>query len=97
MGRTELAPDRGMLFMWPLPQPVAMWMKNTLIPLDFVFARDDGTIASIVAGVEPCPRQGPCPSYPSPEPVTMVLEIPGGRSAQLGIAPGDRLVLMGPP
>ncbi|HEY8496641.1 MAG TPA: DUF192 domain-containing protein [Limnochordales bacterium] len=93
MGRTELAPDRGMLFIWPTADRVAMWMKNTLIPLDFVFIRPDGTIASIVHNVQPCPPQGLCPAYASPEPVNMVLEIGGGRSRELGIEPGDRLVL----
>ncbi|MFS8535497.1 MAG: DUF192 domain-containing protein [Limnochordales bacterium] len=93
MGRTELPPDRGMLFIWPTADRVAMWMKNTLIPLDFVFIRPDGTIASIVHNVQPCPPQGLCPAYASPEPVNMVLEIGGGRSRELGIEPGDRLVL----
>jgi len=87
MGRTELPPDRGMLFIWPTADRVAMWMKNTLIPLDFVFIRPDGTIASIVHNVQPCPPQGLCPAYASPEPVNMVLEIGGGRSESLGSSP----------
>ncbi|OUM97047.1 MAG: hypothetical protein BAA04_06560 [Firmicutes bacterium ZCTH02-B6] len=93
MGRTELASDRGMLFIWPTADRVAMWMKNTLIPLDFLFIRPDGTIASIVHNVQPCPPQGFCPAYAAPEPVNMVLEVGGGRSRELGIEPGDRLVL----
>lgn len=97
MGRTELAPDRGMLFIWDAPFHAAMWMKNTLIPLDFVFVRDDGRIAWIVHNVQPCPPVGDCPGYGSPIPVSMVLEIGGGLAAELGLRLGDRLVLVEAP
>lgn len=93
MGRTELAPDRGMLFIWERPFYASMWMKNTLIPLDFIFVRDDGRIAWIVHNVQPCPPVGDCPGYGSPVPVTLVLEVAGGRAAELGLRIGDRLVL----
>src|SRR5690606_26547538 len=54
MGRTELPRDRGMLFIWDSPFRVSMWMKNTLIPLDFIFVREDGRIAWITHNVPPC-------------------------------------------
>jgi len=97
MGRTELAADRGMLFVWEKPFRAAMWMKNTLIPLDFVFVRADGRIVWIVHNVPPCPPVGDCPGYGSPIPVSMVLEIGGGRAAVLGLRLGDRLVLVESP
>lgn len=93
MGRTELDPQRGMLFIWDEPFYVSMWMKNTLIPLDFVFVRDDGRIAWIYHNVQPCPPVGECPGYTSPVRVSMVLEVAGGRAAELGLRVGDRLVL----
>jgi uncharacterized membrane protein (UPF0127 family) len=47
MFRRELGPDRGMIFPYEPPQAVGFWMKNTLIPLDMVFIRADGTVARI--------------------------------------------------
>ena len=46
-------PDRGMIFPYDPPQPAAFWMKNTLIPLDIIFIRPDGTIARIAANTVP--------------------------------------------
>ena len=86
MNRPKLSPDRGMIFPYDPPQPVAFWMKNTLIPLDMIFIRPDGTIARVATAVplslEP---------VPAAEPIAAVLEIPGGRSAELGISAGDRV------
>ncbi|MBA3512692.1 DUF192 domain-containing protein [Sphingomonas sp.] len=87
MHRQSLAPDRGMLFPYDPPQPASFWMKNTLIPLDIIFIRADGTIARIAANTVPLSLQ----PVPSLEPVAAVLEIAGGRAAELGIAPGDRV------
>lgn len=91
-GRTELAADRGMLFVWDRPFAASMWMKHMFIPLDLVFVRANGTIAWIVHNVPPCPPQGACPSYSSPVPVTTVLEVAAGRSVELGLRIGDKLV-----
>ena len=87
MHRQSLAPDRGMLFPYDPPQPASFWMKNTLIPLDIIFIRADGTIARIAANTVPLSLD----PVPSLEPVAAVLEIAGGRAAELGIAPGDRV------
>jgi uncharacterized membrane protein (UPF0127 family) len=90
MFRTDLKPDGGMLF-WPYPakggEPVAanFWMKNTPSPLDILYIRADGTIARIAENTVPF-SEAPIPSG---EPVGAVLELMGGRSAELGIAEGD--------
>ena len=87
MNRNSLAPDRGMIFPYDPPQPVAFWMKNTLIPLDMIFIRADGTIARIAANTVPLSLE----TVPGGEPVAAVLEIDGGRAAELGIREGDRV------
>ena len=85
MNRRQLAPDRGMVFPFAEQRVASFWMRNTLIPLDMIFIRADGTITNIEANTVPLSEE-PVMSY---EPVTAVLEIPGGRSAELGIKAGD--------
>ena len=87
MNRQSLAPDRGMIFPRNPPGDASFWMKNTLIPLDIIFIRADGTIARIAENTVPLSLD----PVPSLEPVVAVLEIPGGRSAELGIKAGDKV------
>lgn len=89
MCRRALAPDHGMLFDFKTPQPNAyFWMRNTLIPLDIVYIRPDGTVLSIARNAAPL-DESPLPSGGE---VRWVLEIPGGRAAQIGLLPGDRII-----
>lgn len=87
MFRKSLAPDRGMLFVYRRPQPAAYWMKNTLIPLDIIFIQPDGRILSIARNARPHDET----PLSSGGLVLGVLEIAGGRAAQLGVLPGDRV------
>ena len=84
MFRRSVAPDHGMIFPYNPPQHVAFWMKNTLIPLDIIYIREDGRIARIVTA-KPLDET----PIPSGEPIVAVLEIAGGRATQLGIKAGD--------
>lgn len=85
MFRTALAPDAGMIFPFPSLKPASFWMKNTVIPLDIIFVRKDGSIESIAANTVPYSLN----PVSSNEPVAAVLELAGGRAAELGIEPGD--------
>lgn len=85
MFRTELAPNKGMIFPFKAPRPANFWMKNTQISLDIIFVRSDGSIETIAAETTPYSLDG----VPSNGPVWMVLELVGGRAAQLGLKPGD--------
>jgi uncharacterized membrane protein (UPF0127 family) len=88
MFRKSLAPDRGMLFPYKPPKRAAFWMKNTLIPLDIIYIGPDGRVLSIARNAVPHDET----PIPSGGPVSGVLEIAGGRAAQLGILPGDRVL-----
>jgi uncharacterized protein len=93
MFRTELLPNRGMLFPFQPARAVGFWMKNTLIPLDMVFLHQ-GIIKKIEAQVPPCTAD-PCPSY-GPlfnVDIDQVIELRNGRAAELGLQEGDRLTV----
>jgi len=85
MFRMSLAPDAGMLFDFKAPQDVSFWMKNTYIPLDILFIGRDGHILNIARQARPKDES----NLPSAGPALGVLEIAGGRAAQLDIEPGD--------
>ncbi|MDB5474670.1 MAG: hypothetical protein JWP49_181 [Phenylobacterium sp.] len=88
MCRRELAADRGMLFDFGGPTPdVAFWMRNTLIGLDLIYIRPDGTILSIARQARPL-DENPIPAGGT---IRAVLEIASGRAAQLGLQPGDKV------
>ncbi|MFO8125934.1 DUF192 domain-containing protein [Yoonia sp.] len=74
----------GMLFVYERPQNVSFWMKNTLIPLDMIFAGPDGEILRIHENAIP----GDLTPIPGGEGVQMVLELNGGLSARLGLQEG---------
>ena len=89
MCRKLVAPDRGMLFDFKGPvDNVAFWMRNTLIPLDIIYIRPDGTVLSIARNAPPL-NESPVPAGGR---IRAVLELASGRAAQLGILPGDRIV-----
>ncbi|UVO54215.1 DUF192 domain-containing protein [Sphingomonas sp. SUN039] len=88
MFRSHLAPDQGMIFPMDPPRMASFWMKNTVIPLDMIFIRADGTIARIAAETVPYSLA----PVSSGEPVAAVLEIAGGRAAELGINEDDKVV-----
>jgi uncharacterized protein len=87
MFRKELADNEGMIFPFEPPRPASFWMKNTLIPLDIIFIRSNGTIESIAENTVPYSEV----PVSSGEEVAAVLELRGGITSQLGIKAGDRV------
>lgn len=82
-------PERtGMLFIYETDDIRSMWMKNTYIPLDMVFARSDGSVSSVIHRAEPHTLV----SRASIEPVRYVLELNGGVARRLGISSRSRIV-----
>ncbi len=88
MHRRELAADAGMLFDYGRPRNVAMWMRNTHIPLDMIFIGADWRITRIVERTVPFSLA----TVASEGPVRAVLEVNAGTASRLGIRPGDRVV-----
>ena len=87
MFRRALAADAGMLFDYGNPQPIAMWMKNTLIPLDMVFIAKDGKVVDFHERAVPLSLD----TIESKVSARAVLEVNAGTVARLGIQIGDAI------
>ena len=87
MHRTELADDRGMLFIFPVVEPRTFWMRNTLIPLDLIFADARGVVERVHSNAVPLDET----SIPGGDAIQFVLEINGGLAEVFGIAPGTEM------
>ena len=84
----DLPEFTGMIFIYSPARILSMWMKNTYIPLDMLFIRGDGTIASIATHTTPLSLE----SIASDEPVNMVLELNAGVTTKLSIGTNSRIV-----
>ena len=86
MFRTQMGADEGMLFPEETPRRPSFWMKNTVIPLDIIYIGTNSRVLNIVNALPydltPLPAEGLAIG---------VLELNGGRAAQLGIKPGDKV------
>jgi len=85
MFRREMAQDRGMLFVFPRPEALSFWMKNTYLPLSIAFLDENGTILNIekMAPLDEFTRAN------SHGPARFALEVNQGWFAAKGIGPGD--------
>lgn len=84
MFRPSMASSAGMLFVYERPQHAVFWMKNTLIPLDMIFADATGLVTHVHENAVPMDET----TILGGRDVTYVLEINGGLAGRLGIAPG---------
>ena len=89
MGRASVPDNRGMLFLFNSPQNIRFWMKNVNIPLDMIFMKN-GEVKAIAASVPPCKAE-PCPTYGANTAVNQVIELRGGRAAELGLKVNDKI------
>ncbi|RFB95336.1 hypothetical protein B5K11_10390 [Rhizobium leguminosarum bv. trifolii] len=88
MFRKSMADDDGMIFDFDEPRRVSMWMENTILPLDMLFADETGTIRHIKEKAVPYSRD----IIDSMGKVKYVVELNAGIVSKLGIKPGDRIV-----
>jgi uncharacterized membrane protein (UPF0127 family) len=88
MFRRSVPENTGMLFLYPGPQEITMWMKDTYVSLDMVFIKGNGVVHRIEAHTEPFSQT----TIPSKGDVVAVLEMVAGSAEKLGLKPGDRVV-----
>lgn len=93
MSRQRLPKGQGMLLLWDKPGFAALWMKNTLIPLDMVFMDGAGRIIYIHENARP----GDTRPISAGRPTRAVLEIAAGEARRLGLKPGDMAALPASP
>ena len=91
MYRFSLPADRGMLFVFPRPEPLGFWMRNTYIPLSIAYMDADGTILNIL-DMKPHDES----RHPSAGPALYALEMRKGWFAERGIGPGTRVTGLPP-
>ena len=91
MYRFSLPADHGMLFVFPEPQPLAFWMRNTFIPLSIAYIDAEGRILNVA---EMAPRSDA--SHPSRGDALDALEMRKGWFADKGVGPGTRVTGLPP-
>jgi uncharacterized membrane protein (UPF0127 family) len=87
MCRSQIPLGGGMIFIYNDMAPRSFWMKNTLIPLDIIYADNKGKIVSIAHNAQPHDLK----SKASLGNAQYVLEIRGGLAKKLGLKPGDKI------
>jgi uncharacterized membrane protein (UPF0127 family) len=91
MLRPSLPENSGMLFLYETPQPIAMWMKNTIIPLDMIFIDSWGKVHRIETNTEPFSMD----PIPSDGEVIGILEVNAGVAEKIGLKTGDKVIYPG--
>ena len=88
MHRKSMSADHGMIFVFPAERNLTFWMKNTLIPLDIIYADRGGRVVS-VKNMKPLDETG----VPSDGPVMYAIELNAGAAARVGVKAGDQLAI----
>jgi uncharacterized membrane protein (UPF0127 family) len=88
MFRKSMKENEGMLFIFEEKKPQSFWMKNTYIPLDIIFADDNGKIVSIRKNTKPLSFESILSAYPA----LYVVEVNAGFTGRFGIAEGDNII-----
>ncbi|HKQ30228.1 MAG TPA: DUF192 domain-containing protein [Burkholderiales bacterium] len=86
MYRERLAPDSGMLFVFPRNPSICMWMKDTKIPLSAAFIDRNGIVLRI-ADMQPMSEKVHCAEGD----VRFVLEVNQGDFTAARVKPGARI------
>lgn len=87
MGRRDLGPDDGMVFVYLVPRRMNFWMKNTPTPLDIGFFMEDGTLGEVHA-LHPFDETSVSSAGAD---YTLALEVNQGWFAKHGVKPGAKI------
>ena len=93
MFRSQLAPHAGMIFVFSGDERQGFWMKNTMIPLDMLFVRANGTIDSIAANVPAESAQTPGEEIRRDGYGKYVIELAAGEAKRAGLHSGLKLII----
>lgn len=88
MFRNALAPDHGMIFVFPDERLRGFWMRNTYIPLDIVYAASNGEVVKIM---KLYPQDETV--APSEKPAQYAIELNAGTASRIGLQVGDVLTI----
>lgn len=91
MFRSHMESNHGMLFIHDIEEPLAYWMKDTLIALDIFYFDSNRRLVSVAKRTPPCTLGDACPPYRSEGPAVYVLELNAGAADSLHVKKGDRL------
>ncbi len=91
MYRRSLEPGTGMLFLFPAPDTLKFWMRNTYIPLDMIFLGADRKVVYVEENAEPLTDTPRGPDQPA----QFVVEVPGRWARAHGIEPGVPATFVG--
>ena len=93
MGREKLSENGGMLFVYERESSPAFWMKDMLIPLDFIWFDASGKTIKLDQNIPACPQSGSCPAIGSSKPAKYILEVSAGSIQKTGIKIGDQAII----
>lgn len=92
MFRSSLAPDHGMLFVYPHPDHYQAVMYQNEFPLDMIWMDARRRIVSIDENVPPCKTKASlCPKYGGKQVAAYLLEISAGLSRKYHLQPGQTI------
>lgn len=87
MGRKELPPNTGMLFVFKRPQILVFWMKDTLIPLSLAYFDENKKLIETI-DMPVAEKGGRLSYFRSSKPALYALEVPEHWFQENGIMKG---------
>jgi uncharacterized membrane protein (UPF0127 family) len=101
-GRSEIADDGGMVFVFPFPSNHSFWMRDCLVDIDIAFLDRDGVVvAAYDMKAEPLRRDTESEDayfsrlarYPSGPRAHFAVETKAGTNRELGIVVGSKIAV----